>query len=567
MKRKVFKRTWLGYAVIAVTVFGCTKPTVFQLENPSGVTKPAINTSAALDWNTTYQRIQGFGVFAGRAIPFFESAHRDTVLANLFGDNGLRLNILRGEILWTYAYNPSNWNVALHDPRVYITTDPRSAAYRQLDWLKKQELSQLWILKKATERYKVPIVYASAWSPPLAMRINPKSEKPGTMELMKFIDALVNKKDTTGMLDFLKNGNSFASGADTLFNTLNFKTSSDSYARYIVGYLRAYQKEGVKFYGVSPSNEPDNIAAEWANCVWSPKQLGQFISSNLRPVLNSSGFSNIKILSPEAASWNMSNEYLNGFTQNKAGWWLPQTAKFLLLGFKRAFFGEKPVDQSNIDIYATHSYADAFNVEDQLNTGFKAGGLLDLKPGSLSVSGKPIWVTEASDATAPADTSMTEGLHLGINIFNALTTGNASAYTFWLGLLDSKNNEALIWGDGATGPLTYPKLYDVMGNFSRYIDAGYVRIGATQPNPDLRITAFKDPSSGKFSIVAINSGALDQNCTLSLTGFKSGSLKGYLTNDASSSHWQSSAIPVNANGTFNVIVPAKSIVTYTGVKN
>ncbi len=563
MKLEKFKHSWLGYAVVVATAFGCTKPNVIRLEDPSGVIKPAINSNAILDWNTTYQSIQGFGVFAGRAIPFFESVYRDTVLANLFGDNGLRLNMIRGEILWTYSYDTSNWNVKLHAPNVDITTDPQSGAYRELHWLKKQELSQLWILKKAKERYNVPIVYASAWSPPLAMRINPNSEKPGTMEVVKFFDALINNKDTSGLLDPLRNG----LGADTLFNTLNFKTSADRYARYIAGYLRAYQNEGISFYGVSPANEPDNIAAEWANCIWSPKQLGQFISNNLRPVLNNSGFSSVKILSPEAASWRTSNGYLKGFTLNNSGGLVDQTINALVLGFKLAFFGEEPMDQSNIDIYATHTYSDAFDAGQQLRTGGKAGGLLDLKPNSLAVSGKPIWVTEASDATAPADASMTEGLNLGINIFNALATGNANAYTFWLGLLDSKNNEALIWEDGSTGPLTYPKLYDVMGNFSRYIGAGYVRIGATQPNPDLRIAAFKDPSSGNFSIVAINSETTDQNCTLSLTGFKSDSLTGYLTSDASSSHWQSDVIPVNANGTFNVKVPAKSIVTYTGVKN
>ncbi|HEY8959652.1 glycoside hydrolase family 30 beta sandwich domain-containing protein [Chitinophaga sp.] len=566
MKPEMFKNSRLVYAAIALMAFGCTKPNVIEIGDPPVIIKPAINSSATLDWNTTYQPIQGFGVFAGRAIPFFESVHRDTVLAKLFGDNGLRLNMIRGEIHWSCAYNPSNWNVALHDPRVDITTDPQNAVYKELDWLKKQELSQLWILKKAKERYKVPVIYASAWTPPLAMRINPKSEKPGTMQLAAYVNAVLNKKDTTGLLDAFRNGNGFATGADTLFNTLNFKTSANSYANYIAGYLRAHQKEGISIYGVSPSNEPDNIAAEWANCVWSPRQLGQFISNNLRPVLNSSGFSKVKILSPEAASWAASNDYLNGFSKPDSKWWLADGINLLILGFRQAFFGEEPMDRSNIDIYATHCYADAYDAEAQLNTGGKAGGLLDLKPGSLAVSGKPIWVTEASDATAPADTSMAEGLHLGINIFNALTTGNASAYTFWLGLLDTRNNEALIWEDGPAGKLTYPKLYDVMGNFSRYIGAGYVRIGATQPNADLRITAFKDPASGKFSIVVINSGTADQHCTLSLTGFKSGRLTGYLTSDASSSHWQSAVIPVNADGTFSATVPAKSIITYTGVK-
>jgi O-glycosyl hydrolase len=563
MKRKVFKSAWLGYAVIAVTAFGCTKPTIFQMEDPSGIIKPAINTSATLDWNTTYQSIQGFGVFAGRAIPFFESRHRDTVLANLFGDNGLRLNMLRGEILWTYPYT-SNWNLMLHAPNVDVTTDPQSAAYKALPDEKKQELSQLWILKAAKQRYQVPIMYASSWTPPLAMRMNPRSAVPGTMKLAAYMDAIINHKDTTGILDSIRN---IISSTDVLFNTLNFTTSADSYAHYIAGFLRAHQNEGINFYGVSPSNESDNVVAPWANCVWSPMQLGQFVSNNLRPVLNSSGFHSVKILSPEAASWASSKDYLNGFKMNSSGSLIAQGVNLLVFTLKKAFFGEQPMDQRNIDIYATHTYSDAADAQEQLNTGFKAGGLLDLKPNSLAVSGKPIWVTEASDAMAPADTSMAEGLHLAINIFNALTTGNANAYTFWLGLLNDRNNEALIWEDGAGRRLIYPKIYDVMGNFSRYIGAGYIRIGATEPNPDLRIAAFKDPVSGKFSIVAINTGTDNQNCTLNLTGFKSGSLTGHLTGDATSSRWQSSVIPVNANGTFNVTVPAKSIVTYTGVKN
>lgn len=566
MKLGKFKNYWLGYAVVIVTAFGCGRHEIVRLEDPKGgADLPTVDANATLDWNTTYQSIQGFGVFAGRAIPFFESAHRDTVLANLFGNNGLRLNMIRGEIMYTYPYNTSNWKVTIHDPNVNITTDPQSGAYRGLHWLKKQELSQLWILKTAKQRYNVPIMYASAWTPPLAMRFNPKSEKPGTAALFEYFEAAMSDKDTTGILDPLRN---ITVGIDTLFNTLNFHTSAESYARYIAGFLRAYQNEGISFYGVSPSNEPDNILAPWANCVWSPKQLGQFVSNNLRPVLNSSGFSNVKILAPEAASWSMSNSYLTGFMEpHRSGDLKFDVLEGISWAIQKTLFGEQAMDISNIDIYATHSYAEAANLNDQVGAGFQAGGRLDLKPRSLAVSGKPVWVTEASDATAPADASMNEGLNLAINIFNALTTGNANAYTFWLGLLDKKNNEALIWGDGSTGPLTYPKLYDVMGNFSRYIGAGYVRIGATQPNPDLRIAAFKDPSSGKFSIVAINSGTKNQHCTLSMTGFKSGSLTEHLTSDASSSHWRSGVIPVNASGTFNVTVPAKSIVTYTGLKN
>ena len=511
MKKGLFRITWPGCVIAAATMFGCSKENIVKPTSNQGlsntnllVAKAVVASNATLDWNTTYQSIQGFGVFAGRDTDFFQSAHRDTALANLFGDNGLRLNMIRGEIQYTYPYNSSTWNVTVQPAGVDITTDPKSAAYTSLPSDRRRELSQLWILKTVKQRYNIPLMFATAWTPPLAMRKDPNT--PG-------------------------------GGGVFTPNTLNFNTSSDNYAHYIAGFLQAYQNQGINFYGVSPANEPENVTATWANCPWMPINLGQFISNNLRPILNSAGFSNVKIISPECASWGTSNNFLNG-------WYI---------------LSPLAMDKSNIDIYATHGYTNVF--------AGQQGGYLDQNANSLNVSGKSIWVTEASDPNASTNASMTEGMKLGINIYNALTTGNANAYSFWLGILSFNNNESLIWTNTADGSLTYPKQYDVMGNFSRYIGSGYVRFSATQPNSNLRITAFKDPSSGKFSIVAINSGTNDQSCTLSLSGFASSSLTGYLTNDSSSVHWQSSTISANASGTFNITIPANSIVTYTGVKN
>ena len=83
-----------------------------------GVKPPLPGESTAtvsVDWNTTFQTIEGFGVFAGRAIPWFESAGRNTVIERLFDRSGLNLTFLRGEILESYACRQSiSTEVLLH---------------------------------------------------------------------------------------------------------------------------------------------------------------------------------------------------------------------------------------------------------------------------------------------------------------------------------------------------------------------------------------------------------------------------------------------------------------------
>ncbi len=466
--------------------------------------KPAYAVQAAgydtanitLNWGTTYQRIEGFGAFAGRATPFFESAKRDTIMKQLWGNDGLQFNIIRGEIMYTYPFNKTTGTVTIKPAGTDINTDVNSATYKALTDDQKAQLSQLWILKNVQTRYQVPIMFASAWTPPLSMKTNPN--------------------DVSG-----KN-----------FNSLNFNCCSTDFANYIAGFTKAYQNEGINFYGVSPANEPENVFSDWAACYWDASHLGQFITNNLRPALNNKGLNGVKVIASENAAWGTANSFLSS------------------------------MDKSNVDILAGHGYVEI-------------GDILQGKKGlnqnpaiwNYATGNKPVWVTEASDDGGVYDNTMTGGLKLATNMHKFLAVCNVNAYVYWLGMLASRNNESLIC-TATDGSLEYPKMYDVMGQYSRFIHPGYYRFNAALANNStLMVSAYKDPATGKFSVVVVNPGANETHTRMNLSGFNSGSIISYLTSDNSSTHWQSNSITPQAGGGYVVTVPPYSVVTFTGTAN
>ncbi|MBC9934092.1 glycosyl hydrolase [Chitinophaga qingshengii] len=457
----------------------------------------ALSTDTAnitLNWGITYQRIEGFGAFAGRATPFFESPKRDSIMKQLWGADGLQLNMVRGEVMYTYPFNKSAGTVTIQPAGTSIDMDVASAAYQALTSDQKAQLSQLWILKKLKERYQVPIMFASTWTPPLSMKNNTSQES-------------------------AKN-----------FNGLNYSCCSTDFANYVAGFAKAYQNEGINFYGISPSNEPENVFSDWAASYWTASHLGEFISNNLRPALNAKGLNTMKIISSENAAWGTANSFLSG------------------------------MDKSNVDILAGHGYVEIGD----LILG-KRGLNQNPQTWNYATGNRPVWMTEASDDSGVYDNTMTGGLKLAVNMHKFLAECNVNAYVYWLGMLAIRNNESLICTN-ADGSLDYPKTYDVMGQYSRFVHAGYYRFNsALANNATLKVSAWKDPVTGKFSVVVVNPGSSETRTRIKLAGFASSQLTSFLTADNTTAHWQQSApVTPQADGSFVVVVPSASVITFTG---
>lgn len=124
-----------------------------------------------------------------------------------------------------------------------------------------------------------------------------------------------------------------------------------------------------------------------------------------------------------------------------------------------------------------------------------------------------------------------------------------------------------------------PKRYFAIGNWSRYVRPGWVRIGVSGSLSGLSgVSAFKNPSTGAFAIIAINNSGSDiPNVTFGLAGVTvAGSVTPYVTSGTPvgplgsdgnlSAGSQASGVPASlpiTNGVFTSTVPY-GLTTFVG---
>jgi O-Glycosyl hydrolase len=224
----------------------------------------ADNNPVTIRWNNEKQEIDGFGVSqAGWAYRLYIHYQRDEVMDLLFGDNGLKLNMLRGEVFPHYWENEGDKSFSLEDDINLSLDDPYMV--QECDDLKRR--GQLWVTKMAKEKYNVNKLMFSAWSPPAYMKSN---------------NAVSN-----GYLQ---------------------RKYHQEYANFLTAFCKAYKSIGLEPYAISPSNEP-GYPAPWNSSLWTADKMGRFIIENLGPTFKREGIS-AKIVFGENPFWSVNNQML-----------------------------------------------------------------------------------------------------------------------------------------------------------------------------------------------------------------------------------------------------------------
>ena len=287
-----------------------------------------------------------------------------------------------------------------------------------------------------------------------------------------------------------------------------------AYANYLSTYVLTLKNSyGFDLYAISLQNEP-NYVASWDSCIWTGQQFHDFLANNLLPTFARNGVTT-KIMMPEETGWffDLATATLND----------PNTA-------------------TGISIIAAHNYDGA-----------------QASPYPLGQNqGKRLWETEVSSFEA-FDPSITNGLIWAQKINDWMTIANANAWHYW-DLLSggASDNGALL------GPSEQPtkRLY-VMGNFSKFVRPGYYRIGTTaSPVSGVSVSAYKDPNTGKFAIVAINHNASAVTLDFALNGFTANSVAPWVTS-SSLDLAQQPSISVGGSA-FGATLPAASVTTFVG---
>ena len=288
-----------------------------------------------------------------------------------------------------------------------------------------------------------------------------------------------------------------------------------SWAATIAGFqadLKA--NSGHDLYAVSVQNEPD-FTAPYPSMRFTPAEMTAFIKV-LGPKLAALG-PRPKLMAAEVADWS----HAAGFSTDTLS--DPAAADFL-------------------DMIAVHQYSGV---------------------ASLATT-RPIWQTEMSGIRDQWDPSMTHALTTAQWVHDALTKGRASAWLYWWLIGQTGDNQGLIGYNGdVPGPPTATKRLYAVGNYSRFVRPGWLRVGVAGTSGPLSITAFRNPDATSFAIVVINNSRSASALTVNLSG---------LAAAASVTPWVTSAsedLAARANvavsgQSFTSTVASRTVTTFVG---
>ncbi|MCH9637498.1 MAG: hypothetical protein K0U16_06085 [Gammaproteobacteria bacterium] len=315
----------------------------------------------------------------------------------------------------------------------------------------------------------------------------------------------------------------------TVFKKLS-KNYYTEFANFLADYIEAYEEAGLSIFAMSPQNEPENIISPWDVCLWLPSDTASFVKKHMKPIFKQRNLET-KVMVGESANWGF-----NSIMLNLVSWFIK--------------------DKKNIDILASHAYS---------LPNLKGEVVYDTNPvGQLPSGYQSAWITE-SCGTPQFDPSMKEGLQAAINLHKFLAVKNVNAYIFWLGMYGGKSNQALISSDGI-GSYQLTKVYDVMGNYSRYVKEGYRRIttNSSQLASTLYVSAFKAESE-KLTIITINESDNEVPISIQLEQAPPSiqTLIPYRTPEEIGVRWQEEEAIHTLDGAFKSTLFPHSVTTFT----
>jgi O-glycosyl hydrolase len=345
------------------------------------------------------------------------------------------------------------------------------------------------------------IVFASPWTSPAAWKLGGTST---TVSGTVFNEAFNGTcTEGTGYCGGYLNPTEYAAYATYLEDFVSFFNTTNSPQH---------------LYAISMQNEPEeNVSYE--SSVWTPQQMDTWIAGNASTITSDPYLT--KLIMPESDTFNPVDS---------------ATA----LGDTNA--------QALISIIGGHIYG--------------------VQPAPFSIpsgdSPKEIWMTEfgpLSSATLTWAQAMTT---YGESIHNSMVAGQYNAYVWW-GLFGASSGTCatsagtcgLVDDAGNVQPMGY-----VMGQYSKFIQPGYVRVSATAtPLAGVYVSAYTNSSPAHYVIVAINSNTTSESLGFALSnGSGVTSLTPYQSTSAAGLAAQT-AVTVTG-GQFNYTLPAQSIVTF-----
>lgn len=245
-------------------------PVVLSDEDDGISSEPATESVIRIQPESKHQEIDGFGCNFGWAEAVYGCTKREQIMDDLYGENGLRFNIYRGEVCHTSASEDGKtFNFKTNENYQLGANSAEQRTLFNAGDGKFKEYAQLWIIDYLCKKKLMDIYYFfSVWSPPTVWK-------------------------------------SFGDGDNVGTGSGSFNSAySEDYAKFLTGFVKAFKdKFGINVYGISGWNEPDQAMGGWDGCMWGNQQMADFVMDYLRPELNNQGCETTKIIYGELPWW------------------------------------------------------------------------------------------------------------------------------------------------------------------------------------------------------------------------------------------------------------------------
>lgn len=251
----------------------------------------------------------------------------------------------------------------------------------------------------------------------------------------------------------------------------------ETWAKYMVRYIKEYEKEGIPFWGITVENEP-GMPQTWESCEYSAEEEAVFAHQYLRPALDQAGCEHMKIM-----IWDFNKESV----------------------YERARDSLRvPGADDSIWGIAFHWYSgDHFSGLDMVHELFPD---------------KPMLLTEAGLGGARGeDKKGAYSTWENAEIYSRELIGDLNHYTSaaveWNLILDENGGpchdrktggcKAPVIYDHETDELSFQPVYYATAHFSRFIRRGAVRLGSSTFSEGIKAAAFENPD-GQIILVVLN---------------------------------------------------------------
>ena len=288
---------------------------------------------------------------------------------------------------------------------------------------------------------------------------------------------------------------------------------------------KLHEQHGVPFYALSPGNEV-MFSQTFESCTWIGEDFATIIAMLGEP-LEREGYGDVLLYGPETMTqhnWSIANPiYIKELRQNEKAW-------------------------KHFDRFATHGYVDGFEADMSAESSLQYWNM-------IKAYDKPYWMTEGGTGGH----GWPEALNgVAAAIHNSLVAGNCSAWVPWQIASGNgqENGHALMAGHRLT------KKTQAVKHFTRWIDAGAVRLHVAAPPEPLRLSAYYHDENRQLTVVAINPTAEAQSLSLALNGLPVDAFKTYRTS-AGEDHAAAAPVQVG-NGRATLSLPPESITTLVG---